>query len=308
MALVMALQSLLAACLRMAAPLIYTTIGETYDERAGLVNIGLEGLMLIGACTAFIVAFLAHSFLLALLMAALVAGVFGLIFAYVTVTLQANQIVTGTAYNLIGLGLSSFVYRVLFSNEVDTRLEPMQPVSIPVLSRIPFIGPILFQQTWLVYGALLLAIAAAVVLNKTMLGLSLRAAGEHPKAVATAGLSVVRLRYGAAIFGAMLAGIGGAYLPLAWVGVFVENMVAGRGFIALAIVVFGRWKPMGVLWATLLFGFAYALQLRLQTQNLQVAYQLLQVLPYLATIVIMIIIRGQSAQPKAMGVPYTERA
>ncbi len=308
MELIVALQSLLAACLRMATPLIYTTVGETYDERAGLVNIGLEGMMLIGACTAFVVAVFAHSIAFAILAAALITGVFGLIFAYVTVTLQANQIVTGTAFNLIGLGLSSFVNRVIFSNGAGTRIEPLQPVSVPILSRIPFFGPILFQQTWLEYGALLLAIAAAIVLNKTMLGLSIRAAGEHPRAVATAGLSVVKLRYGAAIFGAMMAGIGGAYLPVAWVNIFVENMVAGRGFIALAIVVFGRWKPMGVLWACLLFGFAYALQLRLQTLNLQVAYQLLQILPYLATIVIMILLRGQSAQPKAMGVPYTERA
>lgn len=308
MAIFLALQSLLEATLRMAAPLIYTSVGETFNERAGVVNIGLEGLMLIGACTAYLVVYRTGSIALAFLSAAIVAGLFGLAFAYVTVTLQANQIVTGTALNLIGLGLSSFANRVVFGWTPAPRIAPLEPVAIPLLSQIPVVGPIVFRQNWLVYGALLLPIAAALVLNSTMLGLSIRAAGEHPKAVATAGLSVYRLRYGAAIFGAMMAGIGGAYLPIAWGNLFVENMAAGRGFIALAIVVFGRWRPIGVMLASLLFGFTYALQLRLQTQNLQVAYQFLQILPYLATLVAMALLRGQSAQPKALGAPYSERA
>ena len=308
MALLLILQSLLQASLRMAAPLIYTSVGETYNERAGVINIGLEGIMLMGACTAFLVTYYTQSVGLAVLAAALVAGIFGLIFAYVTITLQANQIVTGTALNLIGLGLSSFINRVAFRDMPGARIEPLATIAIPGLSRIPFFGTILFQQNWLVYGALLLPLVAGLVLNKTMLGLSIRAVGEHPKALATAGLSVSKLRYGAAIFGAIMAGVGGAYLSIAWANIFVENMVAGRGFIALAIVVFGRWTPIGAFLASMLFGFTYALQLRLQTQNVQIAYQFLQVLPYIATIVIMIVLRGQRAQPKAMGVPYSERA
>lgn len=308
MTIIFILQSLLEATLRMAAPMIYTSVGETYNERAGVVNIGLEGLMLIGACTAYLVMFGTHSITLAVAAGALVAGLFGIVFAFVTVTLQANQIVTGTAFNLIGLGLSSFVYRVVFGTMQAARIEPMATTPIPLLSEIPVLGPIFFQQNLLVYGALLLPLVAALVLNKTMLGLALRAAGEHPKSVATAGLSVTKLRYGAAIFGATLAGIGGAYLTVAWANVFVENMVAGRGFIALAIVVFGRWRPIGVLLASLLFGLTYALQLRLQVQNLQVAYQFLLILPYLATLVAMILLRGESVQPKALGTPFKERA
>ena len=308
MSIILILQSLLEATLRMAAPLIYTSVGETYNERAGVVNIGLEGIMLIGACTAYLVMYGTHSIALAVASGALVAGMFGVVFAFVTVTLQANQIVTGTAFNLIGLGLSSFVYRVVFGTVSAARIESLAPTPIPFLSRIPFLGPILFQQNLLVYGALLLPFVAALVLNKTMLGLALRAAGEHPKSVATAGLSVTKLRYGAAIFGAMMAGIGGAYLTVAWANVFVENMVAGRGFIALAIVVFGRWRPVGVLLASLLFGFTYALQLRLQVQNFQVAYQFLLILPYLATLVAMILLRGEAVSPKALGTPFEERA
>lgn len=305
---IVGLQALLQATVRMAAPLTFTAVGETYGERAGVINIGLEGLMLIGAVTAYAVAFASGSIWLGVLAAGLAALVFGVLFGVVTITLGANQIVTGAALNLVGLGLSSFIYRAFFGTVTDRAIQPLETVKIPLLSQIPVLGPVLFEQNLLVYAALLLAPLAAWVLNRTMLGLAIRSVGEHPKATATAGLSVIGLRYGAVAFGALLAGVGGAYLSVAYANQFVENMVAGRGFIALAIVVFGRWSPLGALWASLLFGFTFALQLRLQAANIQIAYQFLQILPYVATIVAMILLRGQSAQPKALGVPYTERA
>lgn len=305
---IIGLQALLQATVRMAAPLTFTAVGETYGERAGVINIGLEGLMLIGAVTAYAVAFASGNIWLGVLAAGLAAMVFGVLFGVVTITLGANQIVAGAALNLVGLGLSSFIYRAFFGNVTDRAIQPLEAVKIPLLSQIPVLGPVLFEQNMLVYAALLLAPLAALVLNRTMLGLAIRSVGEHPKATATAGLSVIGLRYGAVAFGALLAGVGGAYLSVAYANQFVENMVAGRGFIALAIVVFGRWSPMGALWASLLFGFTFALQLRLQAANIQIAYQFLQILPYVATIVAMILLRGQSAQPKALGVPYTERA
>jgi simple sugar transport system permease protein len=302
------LVSLFQAALRMTAPLTFTAIGETYSERTGVINIGLEGLMLIGALTAYAVAYFSGSILLGLLAAMLAAGLFGLLFALVTVSLKANQVISGTALNLIGLGGTSYVHRVLFGNlPGDRAITPLPILRLPILSELPMIGPILFEHNALVYVALALTLIAALVLNYTSLGLALRAVGERPHAVATAGLSVIRLRYGAVIFGAALAGLGGAYLSLAHANLFVENMVAGRGFIALAIVVFGRWRPGGALWASLLFGFTFALQLRLQIADLRVAYQFFQVLPYLATIVAMILLRGQVAQPRALGVPYTEQ-
>lgn len=305
---IVGLQALLQATVRMAAPLTFTAVGETYGERAGVINIGLEGLMLIGAVAAYAVAFASGSIWLGVLAAGLAAMVFGLLFGVVTITLGANQIVAGAALNLVGLGLSSFIYRAFFGTVTDRAIQPLEAVKIPLLSQIPVLGPVLFEQNMLVYIALLLAPLAALVLNRTMLGLAIRSVGEHPKATATAGLSVIGLRYGAVAFGALLAGVGGAYLSVAYANQFVENMVAGRGFIALAIVVFGRWSPLGALWASLLFGFTFALQLRLQAANIQIAYQFLQILPYVATIVAMILLRGQSAQPKALGVPYTERA
>ena len=308
MDLLIAIQALLQATMRMATPLVYTAVGETYGERSGVINIGLEGLMLIGAVTAYGVTYATGSVATGVVAAMVAAGVFGVLFCFVTVTLGANQIVTGAALNLVGLGLSSFIYRAFLAGVSDRAIQSLPALKIPFLSAIPVIGPVLFEQNWLVYCALLLAPLATFVLNKTTLGLALRAVGENPKAAATAGLSVFALRYGAVTFGAMMAGIGGAYLSVAYANQFVENMVAGRGFIALAIVIFGRWSPMGALWASLLFGFMFALQLRLQTQNLQIAYQFLQILPYVATIVVMLLVRGQSAQPKALGVPYTERA
>jgi simple sugar transport system permease protein len=305
---IIGLQALLQATVRMAAPLTFTAVGETYGERAGVINIGLEGLMLIGAVTAYAVAFASGNIWLGVLAAGLAAMVFGVLFGVVTISLGANQIVAGAALNLVGLGLSSFIYRAFFGTVTDRAIQPLETVKIPILSQIPVLGPVLFEQNLLVYAALLLAPLAALVLNRTMLGLAIRSVGEHPKATATAGLSVIGLRYGAVAFGALLAGVGGAYLSVAYANQFVENMVAGRGFIALAIVVFGRWSPLGALWASLLFGFTFALQLRLQAANIQIAYQFLQILPYVATIVAMILLRGQSAQPKALGVPYTERA
>jgi|YNPMSStandDraft_1061717.scaffolds.fasta_scaffold17843_2 ABC-type uncharacterized transport system permease subunit len=301
--------SLLQAALRMATPLIYAAIGETYSERAGLLNLGIEGLMLIGALTAYTIAFFYQSILLGVLGAAIIAGFFGLLFAFTTVTLKANQVIIGTALNLIGLGMTSYVHRMLFNTLAGSsgNVKVLPIIRVPILKDIPLIGPVLFEQNLLVYIALLLVPIAGFVLFKTSLGLALRAVGEHPKATATAGLSVTRLRYGAMIFAAMMAGIGGAYLPVAHANTFVENMVAGRGFIALAIVVFARWNPINVLWASLLFGFTFALQFRLQIANLRVAYQFLQILPYVVTLLTMVVLRGQTAQPKALAVPYTEQ-
>jgi simple sugar transport system permease protein len=308
MEIVVAVQALLQATLRMAAPLTFTAVGETWAERSGVINIGLEGLMLIGAIVGYAVAWSTGSVWTGVAAAALVAGGFGALFALVTVTLGANQIVAGAALNLIGLGLSSYLYRAIFSTVADRAIVPLGPVEIPFLSDLPFVGPVLFQQNALVYLAIAVALGSAWLLNRTMVGLAIRSVGEHPKATATAGLSVVRLRYAAVIAGGMLAGVGGAYLSVAYANQFVENMVAGRGFIALAIVVFGRWTPTGALLASLLFGFTFALQLRLQAQDMQIPYQFLQILPYVATIVVMILLRGQTAQPRALGVPFVERA
>lgn len=297
--------ALLSATMRMATPLIYVALGETVSERAGVMNIGLEGLMLIGACTAYAVVFFTGSVLFGLLAAMMAGLVLGLGFAYLVVTVRANQIVVGAALNMIGLGISGFVYRDLFaSTGLAGPVETLKVVPIPLLSDIPLVGPILFRQNLLVYLVFILVPIAGFVMNKTSLGLAIRAVGEHPRAVDSVGLPVFRLRYGAILFAAALACLGGAYLPIAHANQFVEGMSAGRGFVALAIVPFAGWRISGVLWGGLLFGAAYALQLRLQAAHLAVAYQVLQTAPYLLTLLALIIAGHRSEQPQALGVPY----
>ncbi len=301
----MELIALLSATVRMATPLIFVAIGETYSERAGVMNIGLEGLMLIGAIAAYTAVFFTGSLFFGVIAAMLAAMLFGLGFAYLAITIKANQIVIGAALNMIGLGVSGFIYRVVFANPgIVSSVKTLPAIPLPVLSEIPFVGPILFNQNALVYCVFILTPITAFVLNKTSLGLAIRAVGEHPRAVDSVGLPVFRLRYGCILFAAALAGLGGAYLPIAHANQFVEGLTAGRGFIALTMVPFAGWTIPGVFLGGLLFGAAYALQLRLQVAQLAIAYQFLQTLPYLLTLVVLILSRSRTEQPKALCVPY----
>lgn len=302
--LVSIIQTVLASTWRLATPLIYASIGEVFTERAGVLNIGLEGIMLIGAFAGFAGTFYTGS-LLAGLLVALGSGLLcGLLFAVFTVTIKANQIVVGAALNLIGLGLTGFLYRALFAGK-SQGIEAFGPVQIPFLSDIPFVGEILFRHNVLVYGTIVLALAASFVLYRTAFGLSTRSVGEHPRAADTVGINVARMRYVGVVIGTTLTALGGAYLTMAHTNQFVEGLTTGRGFIALAVVVFGRWSPKGAFWASLLFGFFFALQLRLQAMSdLAIPYQFLQALPYVMTLLVLISLRGRAAMPKALGVPY----
>ena len=301
-----ALSTLLAATWRLATPLIYAAVGETFTERAGVINIGLEGVMLCGGLAGFLAAYYTGSLTAGVLAALGIGLLLGLLFAFFAVTLKANQIVIGTALNLAGLGVTGFIIRVLNSgNALDGIDHPFRVLDIPVVSGWPLVGTVLFQHNLMTYATVLLVPAATWVLYHTGFGLALRAAGEHPKAADTAGINVSLHRYAATMLGAMLTALGGAYLSIAQTNVFGEGMTAGRGFIALAVVVFGRWTPLGVTGASLLFGLFYALQLRLQAiPGIGVPYQLFQALPYLVTILTLLSLRGRSAAPKALGVAY----
>ncbi len=300
------LQSMLAATWRMATPIIYAAVGEVFTERSGVLNIGLEGIMLIGAFAGYSVAYETGNLVLGLL-AALVSGLLsGLIFAIFTVSVKANQIVVGAAFNMIGMGLSAFLYRTIYSQSGRVlSLQPFRPLDIPGLSDIPFLGEVLFRHNIMVYGTVVLVVLAAFVLYRTAFGLSLRSVGEHPKAADTTGINVPATRYVGVLIGAVLAALGGASLTLAYSDQFVEGIVTGRGFIALAVVVFGAWSPWGAFWASLLFGSFYALQLRLQAMpEVLIPYQFLQALPYLATLVVLISLTRRARAPRALGVPY----
>lgn len=305
--LILLLQSILAATWRMATPIIYAAIGEVFTERAGVINIGLEGVMLIGAFAGFSVAFESGSLLLGLLAAVLSGAASGALFAFFTITIKANQIVVGAAFNMIGMGLTGFLYRAFYAEGRGTLgLETLQAIEIPILSQIPFVGEVLFKHNLLVYGTLLLVPLATFVLYRTSFGLSVRAVGEHPKAADTVGVNVFVMRYVSVMIGTTLAAIGGAFLVLAYADQFVEGIVSGRGFIALAVVVFAGWSPWGAFGSSLLFGAFYALQLRVQAmEGVSIPYQFLQALPYVATILVSIgMTRRKARAPKTLGTPY----
>ncbi len=296
--------AILAATWRLATPLIYAAVGEVFAERSGVLNIGLEGIMLFGAYAGFAVASFYGGRDAGLLAAVVIGALLGLLFAVFVVTIKANQIVVGAALNMVGLGLTGFLYRTQFTSQVQG-IKAFPPINIPVLSDMPVVGPMLFQHSILVYATLVLVLAANFVLYRTAFGLSIRSVGEHPRAADTVGIDVARIRYLCCIIGGALAAVGGAFLTIAHTNQFVEGIVSGRGFIALAVVVFGRWKPWGAFWASLLFGVFYALQLSMQAMtNFFIPYQFWQALPYVATLVVLVALRGRSAAPKALGVPY----
>ncbi len=296
-----------AATWRLATPLIYASVGELFAERSGVLNIGLEGIMLFGAFAGYAGGTVTGSPAVGLLAAIVTGSLLGLLFAFFTVTVKANQIVVGAALNMIGLGLTGFLYRTWF--DVSAKgVKTFAPLEIPVLSQIPVLGDMVFKHSILVYGTLLVVPLAAFVLYRTGFGLAVRSVGEHPKAADTVGINVARIRYACVVLGAALAGVGGAFLTLSHTNLFVEGMVAGRGFIALAVVVFGRWKPWGVFGASLLFGVFYGLQLHLQAMtNSFIPYQFWQALPYVATLIILVALRGRTGSPRALGVPYNAR-
>lgn len=299
--------TVLAATWRLATPLIYASVGELFAERSGVLNIGLEGIMLFGAFAGYAAGIFSGSPVVGLLAAVVSGLLLGLLFAFFTVTVKANQIVVGAALNMIGLGMAGFLYRTWF--DIHTKgVKTFAPIEIPLLSRIPLFGDVLFKHSILVYATLVVVPLAAFLLYRTGFGLAVRSVGEHPKAADTVGINVARIRYVCVALGAALAAIGGAFLTLSHTNLFVEGMVAGRGFIALAVVVFGRWRPWGVFGASLLFGIFYGLQLHLQAAtNSIIPYQFWQALPYLATLIALVALRGRTGAPRALGVPYKAR-
>lgn len=297
--------NIVLAAVRMAVPLLLIALAELYSERAGMVNIGLEGIAAIGALAGFMLTYITGNSWLGILCGALAGIVINMLYAYATITLCANHTVYGMAINLLAPALASFLYRVYFgAGNTLTQISLMKGVGIPVLKDIPFFGDLLFNQTPMVYLAFGLVIFSALFFNKSKAGLNYKAVGEHPKAAATLGINVIGIKYlSCAICGA-LAGIGGAYLTTCYSTTYTEGIVSGRGFIALAAVIFGRWTGMGVMLACLFFGLCDALQIRLQVSSISVPYQFFQMIPYVATVVVLAIVGSHKAGPKANGLPY----
>lgn len=294
---------LIAAGVRLSISIAYAALGEMVGQRAGVMNVGLEGIMLFSAFISAWVAVVSGSPWIGLLAAVLGGVLLGAVHALFSITLGANQIVSGLALVVLGGGLSGFGYRLTIG---------ASPVSIPYfhqvdfgpLSDIPILGPIVFGHNILVYIAIALAFLLYYLMPRTSLGLALRAAGENPAAADAAGLRVNALRFGAVVFGGAMAGMGGAFLVLGQVHAFVEGMVAGRGFIAIACVVFGGWHPLGVLLACMGFGLADALQIRLQTWYPGVPYQFFVMFPYVVALGTLVFFASRSIGPAALGEPF----
>ncbi len=291
----------LEAGVRTATPLAYAALGELVVERAGVINIGLEGAIIGGAFGALVFAG-AGGVSLGFAGAALAGILVAALFALFVVTLRTDQIITGTAMSMLGLGLTGTLYRTMYGSAGASLHTPtIAPAPVPGLSTIPVIGPALFDQPVVTYALYALVPALAWWFYRSVAGLALRAVGEHPEAARGAGISPDRVQWAALLFGGAMGGIGGGTLVLAQVGTFAEGMSAGRGFIAIAIVVLGRWTPFGVAGAALLFGAASALQTLAQTTGWAMPYQLPLAFPYVLTLVLLASARARTAAPAALG-------
>ena len=299
--------SLLAATLRAATPLTFAAIGGIFSERSGVVNIGLEGMMLTGAFFGIAVVGWTGQWELGVLGAMLGGGALALIHAFFSIHLRADQIVIGTAINFLALGVTGFLFRSIYGTRGTPELEERIPtVSVPILKDIPFVGDVIGEMSLMIWLAILLVIVAAIVLFKTPIGLRLRAVGEHPKAADTVGISVFGIRYGAVVVSGMLAALGGAYLSFGFGAAFNENMTIGKGFIGLAAMIAGNWRPFPTFAVCLLFGFSEGLARRLQNEA-DISVNLLQTLPYIITLIALVGIIGRSRPPAAVGRPYVKQ-
>ncbi|MCL6248760.1 ABC transporter permease [Acinetobacter sp. ANC 4945] len=279
--------AILAGTIAAATPLIFAGLGELVAERTGVINLGVEGMMLVGAIAGF--AFAAQydaSVASALMVGGLAGTLMALIFAFFTLSLSTNQSACGLALTIFGIGISAFIGQ----NYVSMALPGLQGLDIPLLSEIPVLGPILFQHNYVVYLSMLAFVIIWWVLTKTRLGLLLKAVGESPESAHAMGYNVLAIRYCAVLFGGAMAGVGGAFLSTVYTPMWIENMVAGRGWIAIALVVFATWKPTRLMLGAYLFGGVTILQFHAQALGLNVPNELLSALPYVATIVVLVLI------------------
>ena len=299
------LGGLLTSDLRMATPILLSALGLLIMNRSGLINIGCEGIMLISTFIAVAGTYYTHNVWLGMLCAMAVAGLLGAFFAFLTVSLRANQIVVGVAFNTLGTGISTVLNRMLFGMDfISVKEYAFTKISIPGLQDIPVIGQALFAQMPVVYIAFLLVPVVSYFLFRTPTGLDLRSVGENPRAADTLGIDVYKMRYGAAIVGCMLMGMGGAFLSTGLLNSFQEGMTANRGFIALAAVIFGKYKPTGVMLATMLFALGLAVANLLPSIGSTIPYNIVTMIPYLLTIVALAGFVGKVTPPAAAGKPY----
>lgn len=293
---------ILSSGFRLATPYLYAATGETFGQRSGVLNLGVDGIMLMGAYAGFYVAFRTGNLLLGLLAAAVAGGLLGLAMAFISVTLKAEQGISGIGLYLFGLGMSDLLFQKTLGT-VET-VKGFPKLDIPLLSGIPVLGPIFFQHNVLVYGAYALVPLAWFILNKTTLGLKIRAVGENPQAADSLGVSVARVRYFTVTLGGVLSGVAGASLSIALLNVFQQNLTNSLGFIAVALVYFGGWRPWGVLAGALVFSMVNALQINVQVLGIPVPSDIAVMMPYLLTILVLVLSVQRVRQPAALTKVY----
>jgi simple sugar transport system permease protein len=296
------LVGILASGIRLSTPYLFASLGETFGQKSGVLNLGVEGIMLLGAFAAFYTTFITENLWLGLLAAIIVGGIMGLAVAVISVTLKAEQGISGIGIYLFGLGMSELLFRkTLGTVEI---VSGFSSIYIPLLSDIPIVGEIFFQQNLLVYFAYIMVPISWFVLSKTTLGLKIRAVGENPEAADTLGVSVSGVRYFTQIFGGVMSGIAGASLSIALLNVFQQNLTSGLGFIAVALVYFGGWRPLGVLIGSLIFSMVNALQLWVQVLNIPIPSDIAVMMPYVLTILALVIAVQRVRPPSALTKPY----
>ncbi|HNZ62856.1 MAG TPA: ABC transporter permease [Bacillota bacterium] len=295
----------LFASVRMAAPLTFAGIGESVSETSGILNIGVEGMMLAGAFSCFLVSSLTSSLLLGILAGMLAGLLFGLLHAFITITARQNQTISGLAINFLVLGLTSFFFLVLYGQAATLpHVRTLAAIPIPLLSRIPVIGTAFFSHDILTYMLYIAVIVSTVFLRKTEYGVRLTAIGENPRAADTTGINVVRSRYIASMFNGLMCGLAGTYMMVVLFGFYIENITAGRGYIALAAVTLGRRNPAAIFFVSLLIGLTEGLQFTLQSLGVPVPSQVFSMMPYVVAVLVLLFSIGRSYDPSALGIPY----
>lgn len=295
-----------AAALRVATPLLLAAMAGLLAERAGILTFGMEGMMLVGAFFGVLGSSLTQNVWWGFVLAGVAGTVVALVYAVMVVSIGAEQVVSAVALNIFAFGLTSFLFSAIFGvSEVPMQVPRLSEWDIPLLSQLPIIGPIFFQQMPIAYLGLALLPITQFVLFRTSWGLNIRAVGEHPHAADTLGINVFWVRYITILYTGLMAGLGGAFLSIGQLGTFVDGMTAGRGFIAYTAIVFGKWTPIGTFLGCLLFGSADALQLRIQALNLGfIPYQALIAMPYILTLLILVFVVGRASWPAAYGQPF----
>ncbi|MBD0786632.1 ABC transporter permease [Vibrio sp. Y2-5] len=301
----MLIQSLFIAALKTGTPLLIIALGELICEKTGVLNLGQEGMMLMGAMAGFAGAMVSGSLLVGVLVAMLAGMMMAWLFGILTLTLSSNQVATGLALTIFGTGLSAFLGGSLVGNTI----QGFKPIAIPLLSDIPFLGPLLFNHDILVYTSFILVGTAWWVMHKTRIGLVIRAVGENPHSANALGIKVIKVRYMVTLLGGALAGLAGAYMSLSYTPMWMENMTAGRGWIALALVVFASWRIGYLVLGAYLFGFTSIMHLMMQGAGIDISPNLLAMTPYVATVVVMVLLssnelRQKLATPMSLGKPF----